>query len=247
MEFRIKKRIGAVLILGLTTGAWAEPVTFTVRHEHLREGRTGTLEISTNSISFREDEKKPKHSREWKYEDIQQITLSLTELRILTYEDQKWKFGLDREYLFDRLPKGFASQVYPLFRSWLDQRFVADLADPDVKPLWKIGAKLRQGLGGSVGVILVGEDRIVYDTENGEPRTWRYRDIDNISSSGPFDLSITTFERSAWHHGSPTEYHFQLKEELREDRYNELWRRINHTKGLQIISADSSVKERDND
>jgi hypothetical protein len=242
MELRIEKRVGAIVVLGLTA-ALAEPATFTVRHEHLRKGRTGTIEIGENSISFQEDEKNPKHSREWKYEDIQQMTLSPTELRILTYEDQKWKLGLDREYTFDRLPKEFAAQVYPMFRRRLDQRFVADLADPDITPLWKVGAKLHQGLGGSVGTILVGSDRIVYQADKGQSHTWRDGDIDNISSSGPFDFSITTLERSAWHHGSPTEYHFQLKEEMHEARYNQLWRRLNRRKGLQILSSEINPNE----
>jgi hypothetical protein len=59
-----------------------------------------------------------------------------------------------------------------------------------------------------------------------------------ILTAGPFDLSITTLERSAWHHGSPTEYHFQLKDELGESRFNDLWRRLNRTKGLAAFSSE---------
>jgi hypothetical protein len=120
-----------------------------------------------------------------------------------------------------------AQQVYPLFTRNLKQRFIAELADPDVYALWQAGAKLRHGLGGSQGKLLIGDDRIVYQAKaQGESRTWRFEDIDNIATAGAFDLAITTLERSDWRHAGPTEFRFELKQPLSEDRYNELWRRI---------------------
>jgi hypothetical protein len=72
-------------------------------------------------------------------------------------------------------------------------------------------------------VLEIGEDRIVFKTaQKDDSRTWRLRDIENISSSGPFDLTITTLEKP---------YRFQLKQMLSEARYNELWRKLNDTKG----------------
>ena len=38
----------------------------------------------------------------------------------------------------------------------------------------------------------MGEDRIVYRTGKGASHTWRYSDIENVSHSGPFDLSFMT-------------------------------------------------------
>ena len=235
MEFRIEKTIGAILMLGFA--AWGDSLSVQVRHEHFRKGAMGQIEIGESSISFKEAGKNSSHSWEWKYENIQQLTLNPTELRILTYDDQKWQLGRDREYAFDQLPPDFASQACSLLRGRLDQRFVAHLDDPDVKPLWQIGAKLAHRLSGSQGRLLVSEDRIVFKTEDGESHAWRYTDVENVSTSGPFDLSITTLERSGWHHGSVTDYHFQLKQVLTEDRYNDLWRRINHAKGSGWLSA----------
>lgn len=214
----------------LSLAAWGAEV----RHQHLRKGAIGRFEIGENSISFKETGKKSKHSWEWKYEDIQQLTLSPTELRILSYDDGKWQFGRDREYVFDQLPKDFASQEYALLRTRLDQRLIAHLGDPDVKPLWQIGAKLLHRFGGSQGMLLVGEDQIVYRTDNGESHAWPYNDIENISTSGRFDLSVTTSERSGWSRGSVTDYHFQLKQALTEERYNDLWRRANRAHGLGV-------------
>ena len=224
MAFRIETRIGLILVsTALTAGAQSFPV----RHAHWHGGGMGDLAVSNDGISFTEAKKKS-HSRAWKYEEIQQLELSAATLRILTYEDQKWKFGRDREYVFDQLPGGFAQTVYPRWRDRLDQRFIAGLADDGVAPLWEIPAKLLGRLEGSQGMLRAGADRIVYRTnQTGQSRTWRFADIENITSAGPFDFGIVTREHhGAWNAGS-REFRFQLKKPLREERYNELWRRLN--------------------
>jgi hypothetical protein len=232
VEFRIEKRIAALLkriaaLLMLCGFVFAQPVTFEVRHQHMRGGATGVLRIGEESIAFEEKSKEGKHSREWKYAEIQQLSLSATELRILTYEDRKWQLGRDRDFVFDRLPEELATEARPIFERALGQRFIAELAEPGMQSKWRMPAKLRHGLRGSEGILLVGQDRIVYQSETaGESRTWRFEDIDNVATAGPFDLSITTLERSAWRHAGPTEFRFQLKEALMADRYNELWRMI---------------------
>jgi hypothetical protein len=229
MEFRTKKTISAILMLSFASFG-AE-----VRHQHLRKGEMGQIEIGENSISFKEAGKDSKHSWEWKYEDIQQLTLSPTELRILSYDDAKWQLGRDREYVFDQLPKDFAMQAYSLLRTRLNQRFVAHLIDADVKPSWQVGAKLQHKFGGSQGTLLFAEDRIVYKTDkSGEGHTWLYTEIENVSTSGRFDLSITTAERSGFSRGSVTDYHFQLKNALSEERYNDVWRRVERANRLKI-------------
>jgi hypothetical protein len=229
MALRIEKTISAFLILcGVVI---AQPFTYEVRHRHLHGGAVGTLRISQDSIAFEEKSKNAKHSREWKYADIQQLSLSPLELRILTYEDRKWQFGRDREYVFDRLPEGLAQQAYGLFHQSLDQRFIAELSDPDGRVLWQTGAKLRRGLSGSDGTLRIGEDRIIFETgAGGESRTWRFTDIDNISTAGSFDLAITTTELSRWLHAGHREFRFQLKQALPENRYNDLWRHIKQSK-----------------
>src|SRR5581483_5916467 len=86
MAFRIEKTAGALLIFAAT--AFAQPFRYEVRHQHLHGGGLGMLRIGLDSIAFEEQGKKHEHSREWKYADIQQLSLSPTELRVLTYEDQ---------------------------------------------------------------------------------------------------------------------------------------------------------------
>jgi hypothetical protein len=243
MAFRIEVRTGAIVLLTFLAMASAAPAaTFDVWHRHWRKGAPGVLDAGPASITFEEKGKKAAHSRAWKYEDIQQLTLSPGELKILTYEDQKWELARDREYVFERLPKDMATQLYPLLRQVMDQRFSANLADAEIRPLWSLPAKLTHGRGGTQGTLTVGEDRIVYQAEKGASHTWRYSDVDNVSRSGPFDLSLVTLEHEGWYHGSPTEFHFQLKGPLAEERYNDLWRRLNRSQGMQISEHDTTQR-----
>jgi len=224
MAFRTQIRIGALLIGALDFAA-AQGFLFNVRH--------GTVRVTETTISFED----AKRTLEWQFGDVQQLSLSQSQLRLLTYEDQRWKLGRDREFVFDRLPPGIADQLYGFLRPKLDQRFIVELADGALQPLWQVEVKLQRGRGGSRGTLLIGQDRIVYRSQAaGDSRTWRYEDIEIVSSPNPFELTFLTPERSGWDHGSPTEFRFQLKTALPESRYNELWKRLNRTRGLAFLS-----------
>jgi hypothetical protein len=238
MALRSETKIGALVILGLWAPLLsAEPLAYQVRHRHLRRGTVGVLRIADDSISFQEEGKHKAHSRQWQFAEIQQLTLSAQVLCIRTYEDDAVKFFRDREFVFDNLPKELAAQLYPLFSRRLDQRFVAALADDTVDAGWQAPVKLLHRNRGSQGAILVGADRVVYRTgAPEESRTWRIADIDAVSSSSPFDLTVTTFERAGANYADHRDFRFQLKRPLTEIEYNGLWRTINQAKGLQILS-----------
>src|SRR5947208_345317 len=125
MAFRTEAKTCACLIFCTVFSAAAQ--SYEVRHKHLRKGTPGILRIDDASIAFEEKGKDAKHSRVWKYEDIQQLTLGPDELRIVTYEDNRLQLGRDRVYLFDNLPATVAADWYPVFRTRLDARFVAAL------------------------------------------------------------------------------------------------------------------------
>jgi len=245
MALRNKAQIGALLILCFSSSLFAGgPVVFEIRHRHLHNGAAGVLRVADDRMTFEEGGKHKAHSRQWRFEDLEQLTLSPTVLRILTYEDQRWKLGRDREFVFDNLPEDLAATLYPMFSRRLDQRFVAALSDTQVTTLWEMPAKLLHWAGGSQGDILIGTDRIVFRTEAREQsRTWRIKDIDMISSSGPFDLTITTFELAGANYAGHKDFHFALKRPLAEGEYNDLWRNVNQAKGLQILNT--SIPERE--
>jgi len=169
---------------------------------------------------------------------IQQLTISPSELRIVTHQDSKWKLGRDREYVLDRLPKNLAVDTYPLWTSKLDQRFIAVVPAPEPAPEWKAGAKLDHRLSATLGILMIGREQIVFDAgERGSSRSWRLIDIENVSSSGPLDLTATTTEKSGLFRAGSRQFHFELQQPLKESQYNALWRIVNRSKGLTFLDS----------
>jgi hypothetical protein len=243
MAFRTEKRIGivAVLALSIAPALFAQKeLRFEVRHDHWRKFGLGALVVSERGVSFQELTKKKqvKHAFALDYQDIQELKLSAGKLTLVTYKDRKWRLGLDQEYEFTLAPGQNFNEAYALLKDRLDQRFVAAVADDGSQPLWEIPVKLLGRMIGSEGALQVGADRIVYKTtKKGLSRTWRYGDIENISTSGPFQLTLTTYERAKTHYGNLKGFNFQLKQALDEKRFNLLWRRLNQTKGLELLTS----------
>jgi hypothetical protein len=216
-----------------------------------RRDGSGTLVITEQGISYqetsKEKDKKPEdlHHGQWNYEDIQQLLVSPQTLTIVTYKDRsKLLLGVDQQWEF-RLPQGQTfNATYDLLKNRLDQRFVAAFAEREVKPLWEIPVKLLGRIKGSEGILEVAPDRIVYRTDaKDESRTWRLEDIENVSTSGPFQLTLTTYERAKAHYGNLKGFNFQLKRALNEKQYNQLWRRVNQDKGLEFLRPYQQQEE----
>ncbi len=208
-------KAASCLILG---AALASAAQFTVRHEHLRKGCAGVMTVDENGVSFTGAKK---HVWRWKYEDIQELRLAPGGIHILTYKDSKLRPGRDREYNFTgKVP---AEELYALLRDRMDQRFVAAVGQVPDLPSWSLPAKHLRPIVGSEGTLSFTADAIVYSTPaKDESRTWRYTDIENIASSGPFQLTITTLEKG---------FNFQLKQPITESRYNDLWLQIEKKNG----------------
>ena len=252
MAFRAEKRtiawIGALLFSpalfaqqSFQYEAWWGHSRLHSMPPHVKKaGALGTLTINEAGVSFEQKSKKgKKHPRawHWDYPNIEQLKISPKSLSVVTYKDNKWKLGADRQYDFDLVSDNSFEDAYRFLKTRLDQRFVAVIADGPAHTLWEMPAKHLSAFGGDEGVLQVGTREIVYKSANkGETRTWRYQDIDNISSSGPFLLTLTTFERAKLDYGSQRQFNFQLKQRLEEARYNDLWLRLNQSKGLQILS-----------
>jgi hypothetical protein len=251
MEFRIEKRIGALLIglALLAPAAFAQDLRYDVWHGHSRPphikkaGNMGTLTITEAGVSFEEtykDGKKPKspHAWRWDYQDIQQLKINSKSLTVLTYKDSIWRLGTDREFEFDLVGAKTFEDAWGVLKGRLDQRLVTAIPDQLSNILWEIPVRHLQRFRGDEGVLQVGPDAIVYKSaDKAESRTWRYEDIENVSSAGPFDLTITTFERAVTHYGNRKGFNFELKQRLEEAQYNELWLRLNQSKGLQILNS----------
>ena len=140
---------------------------------------------------------------------------------LLTYKDSKLRLGKDREYTFTgKIP---AEELYAVLKDRMDQRFVAAVGQALGLSTWSVPAKHLKPIAGSEGILFFTAGAIVYSTPaKTESRTWRYSDIENIASSGPFQLTITTLEKA---------FNFQLKQPITEARYNDLWLQIEKQNG----------------
>ncbi len=215
MEFRIK---AAACVLMFVPALAAQPFTFVVKR--------GTVTFSEIGVRL---ERRGKEARAWDYGNIQELRLSPTEIHIRTYEDVRWQLGRDREYKFDRLSKEDTAKLYRFLISKLDQRFIAEIAEPIGAPEWSMPAKMLHRTGGFNGELKIGADRIVFEGAGEHAsRTWRISDIQNVSSAGPFELSLTSLDG---------ETRFQLKHALPEDRYDGLWQRVMEANGLKVFQS----------
>jgi len=219
----------------ITTAALAQPpMRFDARHDHLRRFCAGSLTVDEQGVRF-ESETKKKHSWQTTYQDARQIQmLDNGEFLLLTYKDNKWRLGADREFHLRVVDKQFAAQVGPWLERRLQRRFVSGWADA-AQPLWQLPVKRLLRFSGSEGVLVVAEDQIRYRSDKpGQSRAWLFSDIDSISTSDPYQFTVTSFERARGHYGDRKSFNFQLKQPLSEERYNELWLRLEKSKGLQI-------------
>lgn len=246
----------AVLFFVFAATAWGQGLQFDVRHQRALKDHPGRVTIDGEGVHYEQvltakqrakaakGKKTPKlESARWDYQDIQQLWLSPEKLVIVTYKDRKWVLGVDKEFEFYLTGKDQpVTAAYERLKGKLDERFVAALAEPVTAVEWEIPVKLLGTIQGSEGVLQVSEDRIVYKTvRKGHSRTWRLTDIDNLSTAGPFQLTLTTYERAVTHYGSLKGFNFQLKRKLDARRFETLWRRLNRGKGLEFLT---SVQER---
>jgi hypothetical protein len=238
MAFRSKT---FCLMLWLAVTAQAQ-FSYEVRQPRApQRARVGKLVIDDKGVTFEETKRKPKHKPfhlRLSYVDIEQLTVAKGSLTVVSYADSKWKLGADRTYRFDHPKSATFEPVYEYLKNKLDQRFIGAVAAPETRSAeWRLPAKNLRGAFGSQGVLEFGPDWIAFATPDKErSRTWRYADIENISSSGPYDFTITTFERSRVHYNGYRDFSFQLKERLDEAKYQQLWLRLNEGNQLNVLN-----------
>lgn len=248
MEYRSQKasRIVSLFVALLAIApAGAAELIYEVRHHRALKNHAGVLTISEKGVGYQQvlsDGKGKKHPKlesvQFDYQDIQELWVSPDKLVLVTYKDRKWLLGVDKEFEFF-LTKGKSfDAAYSMLKDKLDRRFVAAVADSQPSILWALPVKLLGTIQGSEGILEVGSDRIVYKTDRKrQSRTWRYQDIENVSTSDRYQLTVTTYERAKSQYGSRKGFNFQLKQPLDEKRFEALWKRLNQDKGLQFLTA----------
>ncbi|MCX6616871.1 MAG: lytic transglycosylase domain-containing protein [Acidobacteria bacterium] len=211
------------LCLGGSSSLLAAPFSFAARHDHLRGGCDGKLTIGDTEVGF----ESAKHTFHWPYLEVQQLRL-LDDGRVdlLTYEDgPKWKLGADREFHFKL--SGDQREALRFLQAKLGQRLIGGSADPPGSVLAQFAVK--------------------HQVDKAQSRRWRWEDIETISSSGRYQLTITTFERDRLHYANARAFNFQLKQPISEETFNVLWRKVNKAQGLEIFEKLRSEVSRQAD
>lgn len=239
--------LGSETLLALAAAALLSHQPVELRHDHLWKSGQGTLQVSESGIVWREPGE-PEHNREWSWDDIQQLHLSPDQIRLLTYEDAKWSGYRDREYQFTVVPEGFAAANLDPLRRNLRDKLVAAIALEPLDPVWTVPVKLHQRFGGSEGELTFGEGLLVYRSqEASESRTWPLNEIELISSSGPYDLTILPREKSGWTRGR-RDFRFQFKRPILPSQYQQLWMAVQKANGMELRVTEqlNSASEKEN-
>ncbi|MBL8177791.1 MAG: hypothetical protein JNK48_24145 [Bryobacterales bacterium] len=160
---------------------------------------------------------------------------------IRLYRDRSvWKLGADEVYCFDRPKAGDFRALDGWLKGRLGERLASAVPRKAEDALWEMQVKHHRAMQGSQGVLRAGKDWMSYTTEaKDDSRFWRFEDIENISSTSPFELQITVYERSRYHHGGWRSFRFQLKERMSEERYQQLWKALEQGRQANILDSYS--------
>lgn len=209
-----------------------------VRHDHAWGSCFGTLTLDDRGARY--ETTHAKDARSWAYGDVQQFQVEEgRRLKILTYEDRKWRLGADKAFEFDwQENESTPEEVYQFIQARVRRPVAAQLRLSDLgEARFEFPVKHLGIVRGTEGRLLFTDRWVVLQAdeaaaENSGNRTWRYDDVESISSSGPYELTLTTYEQQKFRYASRRVYRFQLKEALPADRYDALWRFVNEKKGV---------------
>lgn len=220
------KRLGVVLLLACAP-LMAESLELGAEHGRWRWRAEGVLRLDDDGLHFNA----PGRRFMWKWVSIQRLELLRDRVIVTGYRDEGWMrlYADEREeFRFTGTPD--VEQLYAFTARRMDQRLVARLALPPREALWRVRAKrLRKGRGAH-GELIIEPARVLFVAQGrGESRVWRDDEIDLISSSGPHQFSLTA-------RAPDGNYEFQLKQALDPEQYEALWRRLNRSRGLELLA-----------
>jgi hypothetical protein len=206
--------------------AKAQEFTYKVQQDQFKGHRDGELIISTTGVEYRA--KKQKDSRVWTYTDIKLVEiLSLTRLRIWTYQNQKLFLGQEESLTFKIIDGQIEQKVSDFLRERISRPLVTSLTKDETEstPLAQIPVKHLHRFNGCQGILKVYADRLVYEAEDGhDSRSWRWTDIRAVGRPDIDRFEVLTFEPQMG--GPKRSYNFILKEPLPEKTYDLIWSRV---------------------
>lgn len=210
-----------LLALAATVSMWAQsdaifeyPVTLSrpLSHVKLQRDVRGVLQFSHTGILFKSSDGKTTVNLD--YADVKKADVSDPEkIGIETYDIRALN-PLERHAYEFKLKKAHGPDLVHFLVDHIQRPVVGDSGANDFT--FHVPAYHRHITGGAHGTLEIGSAGIRFVTKaKADSRTWLYRDIDTIGSSGPFNFRVTT----------PAEtYNFDLKQRLPEGAYDLAWR-----------------------
>ena len=228
--------IAIAVFLQMSSSLRAE-VRLPVRHEHSLKDCTGELVFMDQGVEY--VTKNAKHARSWTYTDIQQLGLfDSKNISIVTYEDSKLELGKDRRFHFVVTEGSIPDSLPSFLQPRLTRPLVTGIMPPGLQSKYEIPVKHLHAWGGCQGLLRISEDTISYETTNHEDsRLWRYDAISSMGSTGPYQLRLTTMERTGSEISGEKNFIFDLKLRLEPKVYDFLWWKIN---GPQIHAQNQN-------
>jgi len=223
----------ALLVFAGEGKSQEQEIRLQVRHDHLLGSCNGTLVMDQRGVRYETNQ--DDDSRTWNFEDIKEAQLGKDKrLKLLTYEDRSnWKLGADRTFEFAWADESISGQrLYSFLIGHLKRPIAAALVPAEIGTVqYSFPVKHLGVLKGMQGQLLFSENNVAFQSSSGRgDRSWRYQDLESISSAGPYDIALTTYEQKRFHYASRAVYNFQLKAALPRDSYDQLWRFVNEKK-----------------
>ena len=183
----------------------------------------GVIEVTDDGIAYKAEDKDG--SRNWRYPDIQYFDrIGRREFVILTYQDQRWLLGRDREYHFVVTSGELTDATFETISRRL-RKPVTNRVVPDQLPAeYTIAAKHLHTFGGCQGELKLTSDAIYYVTDRQQDnRQWLLdRDIQSVWSTDRYQLEIYAYDNNRREFSRTRNYHFDLKEPLVPEVYRQL-------------------------
>ena len=223
----LKRTVMLILAMAIAQPALSQGVK--VRHDHDPWGACeGELTVTDAGIEYVTE--KEDHRRSWAWIDIQGFDRRSPEaFTVLTFEDLKWHFGLDREFDFTVIPGGMALSdvLFERIRTNV-VRPVTDRLPAAIDAEYRVAVKHLHVFGGCEGWLTFGVEWVVYETDHtSDARQWRRDEhIVSIWSSNPFELELSVFEEDRRAFDKTRRFTFQLKETLDRPYYEKLRRQF---------------------
>ena len=218
----------SLLVLGCSLSlAFAEETRFQVKHDHGIRSCRGELVFRDNGMEYVTSHKKD--ARTWNYTDLQQLGLvGDKKISVVTYEDRKLQFGKDKIFNFELTAGTIPPPLWNPLQARLTKPLVSAVIPELPEAKYQLPVKHQHALGGCQGTLQLGEQYVVYETSHkSDSRIWRYEDLSSVGTTGPFQLRLSSMERTNGEYGAEKNFIFDLKRRLDPEIYDFLWRKIN--------------------